>query len=41
MGLLVVVIYVILDLDRPSGGFIRNDHQAMIDKAASINSFPD
>jgi len=34
-------IYVILDLDRPSGGFIRNDHQAMIDTAATINAFPD
>ncbi len=39
MGLLVLcVIYVILDLDRPSSGFITNNQQAMIDMAASIRS---
>jgi hypothetical protein len=42
MGLLVCsVILVILDLDRPSSGFIRNDHQPMIDTAAAIAGFPD
>ena len=42
MGLLVIcVIYVILDLDRPSSGFITNNQQAMIDTAASIRSIPD
>ena len=42
MGLLVLcVIYVILDLDRPSSGFITNNQQAMIDTAASIKSISD
>ena len=42
MGLLVIcVIYVILDLDRPSSGFITNNQQAMIDTAASIRSIAD
>jgi hypothetical protein len=42
MGLLVIcVIYVILDLDRPSSGFITNNQQAMIDTAASIRSISD
>jgi hypothetical protein len=42
MGLLIIcVIYVILDLDRPSSGFITNNQQAMIDTAASIRSIAD
>jgi len=42
MGLLIIcVIYVILDLDRPSSGFITNNQQAMIDTAASIRSISD
>ena len=42
MGLLVsAVILLILDIDRPSSGFIRNDQQPMIDTAASIAAFPD
>jgi Na+/glutamate symporter len=40
MGLLVsVVILLILDLDRPSAGFIRVSQQPMIDTAASIDAF--
>jgi hypothetical protein len=39
--LVVCVIYVILDLDRPSSGFITNNQQAMIDTAASIRSIRD
>ena len=40
MGLLVsAVIYLIIDLDRPSAGFITNNQQPMIDLAASIASF--
>jgi len=42
MGLLVAsVIFLILDLDRPSSGFIRNDQRPMIDAAATISAFPD
>jgi hypothetical protein len=42
MGLLIIcVIYVILDLDRPSSGFITNNQQAMMDTAASIRSISD
>ncbi len=42
MGLLVsAVIYLIIDLDRPSAGFITNNQQPMIDLAASITSFSD
>jgi len=42
MGLLVsVVIFLIIDLDRPSAGFITNNQQPMIDVAASIASFSD
>ena len=42
MGLLVaVVILLILDLDRPGSGFIKNSQQPMIDTAASIAAFPD
>jgi hypothetical protein len=35
------VIYLILDIDRPSGGLIKNNQQPMIDAAASIASFPE
>lgn len=42
MGLLVAsVIFLILDLDRPSAGFIRNDQQSMIDAADSIAAMSD
>jgi hypothetical protein len=42
IGLLIaMVILLILDLDRPSSGFITNNQQAMQDTAASIGSFPD
>ena len=42
MGLLVsVVIYLIVDLDRPSAGFITNNQQPIVDVAASIASFAD
>jgi hypothetical protein len=42
MGLVVCsVILLILDLDRPSSGFIRNDQQPMLDAAATIAAFPD
>jgi hypothetical protein len=42
IGLIIaVVILLILDLDRPNSGFITNGHQAMLDAAASIASFPD
>lgn len=42
MGLLIsVVIYLIVDLDRPSVGFITNNQQPMVDLAASIASFAD
>ena len=42
MGLLVsAVIYLIIDLDRPSAGFITNNQQPMVDLAASIASFSD
>jgi hypothetical protein len=42
MGLLVsAVIFLILDVDRPSSGFVTNDQQPMIDTAASIAAFPD
>jgi hypothetical protein len=41
-GLLVaVVIILILDLDRPTSGFIRVSQQPMIDTAASIAAFRD
>ena len=41
-GLLVsVVIIVILDLDRPSSGFIKVSQQPMIDTAAAIAAFSD
>jgi hypothetical protein len=35
------VIYLILDIDRPSAGLIKNNQQPMIDAAASIASFPE
>ena len=42
MGLLVSgVIFLILDLDRPSAGFITNNQQPMIDTAAMIAAFPE
>jgi hypothetical protein len=42
MELLVsAVIFLIVDLDRPSAGFITNSQQPMLDVAASIASFPD
>jgi hypothetical protein len=42
MGLLVsVVIFLIVDLDRPSAGFVTNNQQPMVDLAASIASFAD
>ena len=42
MGLLVsAVIFLILDLDRPSAGFITNNQQPMIDTAATIAAFRD
>jgi hypothetical protein len=41
MGMLVAaVILLILDLDRPSTGFIKVSQQPMIDAAASIAAFP-
>ena len=42
LGVLVCgVILAILDLDRPSSGFITNNQQVMIDTAASIAAFPE
>ena len=42
MGLLIsLVLYLIIDLDRPNTGFITNNQQAMIDAAESIKSFAD
>ena len=42
MGVLVsAVILLIFDLDRPSGDFITNDQQSMVDVATSIGAFPD
>ena len=42
MGLVVsAVIFIILDLDRPSAGFITNNQQPMIDAAATIAAFPE
>ena len=42
MGFLVTtVILLILDLDRPSSGFITNDQQSMVDTAASMAAFSD
>jgi hypothetical protein len=39
--LVSAVIFLIMDLDRPSTGFITNNQQPMIDLAASIESFSD
>ena len=39
--LVMIVILLIVDLDRPSGGFIKVSQQPMIDTAASIGAFPD
>jgi len=42
MGLLVsLVLYLIIDLDRPNSGFITNNQQAMIDVAEQIATFKD
>lgn len=42
MGLLVsLVLYLILDLDRPNNGFITNNQQAMIDVMEQIAAFKD
>ena len=42
MGILVcAVIYLIMDLDRPSAGVITNNQQPMVDLAASIANFSD
>ena len=42
MGLLIsTVIYLILDLDRPSDGFITNNQQPMFDTAGMIDGFRD
>jgi len=42
MGLLIsLVLYLIIDLDRPNSGFITNNHQAMIDVAEQIAGFKD
>jgi len=42
MGLLIsLVLYLIIDLDRPNSGFITNNHQAMLDAAASIAAYKD
>jgi hypothetical protein len=35
------VIYLILDIDRPSAGLITNNQQPMIDAAESLASFPE
>ncbi len=40
MGILVsAVIYLIIDLDRPSAGFIKNNQQPMVDLANSIKAY--
>jgi Na+/glutamate symporter len=39
--LISAVIFLIMDLDRPSAGFITNSQQPMIDLAASMASFSD
>ena len=39
--LVSAVIFLIMDLDRPSTGFITNNQQPMIDLATSIESFSD
>jgi hypothetical protein len=42
MGLLIaLVLYLIMDIDRPNSGFITNNQQAMLDVAASIKGFAD
>ncbi len=42
MGLLIsLVLYLIIDLDRPNNGFITNNQQAMTDVAESIKGFAD
>jgi hypothetical protein len=37
--LICAVILLILDLDRPSAGFIRTSQQPMIDTAANIAKY--
>jgi len=39
--LISAVIYLILDLDRPSSGFITNNQQPIIDAASTIDAFPE
>jgi hypothetical protein len=40
MGLLIsLVLYLIIDLDRPNSGFITNNQQSMIDVAESLKRF--
>ena len=42
MGLLIsLVLYLIIDLDRPNNGFITNNQQAMTDVAEQIATFKD
>ena len=42
MGFLIsLVLYLIIDLDRPNSGFITNNQQAMLDAAASLATFTD
>jgi hypothetical protein len=42
MGLLIsLVLYLIMDIDRPNSGFITNSQQAMIDVAETIKGFRD
>lgn len=42
MGLLIsLVLYLIMDLDRPNSGFITNNQQAMIDAVETIKGFAD
>jgi len=40
-ALACAVIFVILDLDAPSSGFIQIDQRSMIDTAASLSGFTD
>jgi hypothetical protein len=42
MGLLIsLVLYLIMDIDRPNSGFITNNQQAMLEVAESIKHFAD
>jgi hypothetical protein len=40
-ALIASIIYLILDIDRPSAGLVTNNQQTMIDAAASIDSYPE